>query len=402
MTWRLAGSLSRLLQQVNAKSPKRSKASDGTIGDGSHSARASDHNPNRNPRDLIPDGVVTALDITHDPANGCDAGLIAKALINDPRLGYIIWNRRIYNPSVSKTWRPYKGSNAHTKHVHISVHRNVDAKLDWALNGVLPPVPPIEIKPIDPALDRVKLLEGSRGAPVSQLQKLLTDLGYPTEVDGVFGKNTKKAVIAFQVDKGLTSDGKVGPYTWGKLYPDDSKPITTPAPITVISPPGVVVLEAWYEAGHFPPASDYCELWAQTMEGFEAEPYNDRGTLAQGHGHNAASGVAPVPVLGGAPWTREYAAEVCRADLALQVHYLKAYVHVPLLQRHVDAFALDIFQMGPGNWKKDKVLERLNAKDYDGAFQAMRDRNDVKGLHRRRGYQADIGVGKRPDPTKVW
>ena len=69
--WRVAKSLEHLRTQVNNAFPNRSKASDGTIGDISHQGRESDHNP------WVVDagiGVVTALDVTHDPAHGCDAG----------------------------------------------------------------------------------------------------------------------------------------------------------------------------------------------------------------------------------------------------------------------------------------------------------------------------------------
>ena len=59
MAWRLARSLETLRAQINALSPNRSKASDGTIGDAAHSARTSDHNPDGG-------GVVRALDLTHD------------------------------------------------------------------------------------------------------------------------------------------------------------------------------------------------------------------------------------------------------------------------------------------------------------------------------------------------
>ena len=47
MTWRLARALEQLRSQVNEKWPNRSKNSDGSIGDTSHAARPSDHNPDR-------------------------------------------------------------------------------------------------------------------------------------------------------------------------------------------------------------------------------------------------------------------------------------------------------------------------------------------------------------------
>lgn len=116
MTWRLAKSLEILRKQINDTYPKRSKVSDGTIGDTAHAQRKSDHNKDK-------DGVVRALDITHDPKNGVDCGKIVEALraSGDPRISYIIWNKRIWNPSVSGAWRSYEGNNPHNKHFHLSV-----------------------------------------------------------------------------------------------------------------------------------------------------------------------------------------------------------------------------------------------------------------------------------------
>jgi hypothetical protein len=101
--------------------PSRSKASDGTIGDAAHRTRDSDHNP------WVTDGgvgVVTAMDITHDPDDNCDAAAIVQALIQsrDTRIKYIIWNRTITS-SITQPWvtRPYGGKNPHTKHFHLSV-----------------------------------------------------------------------------------------------------------------------------------------------------------------------------------------------------------------------------------------------------------------------------------------
>lgn len=58
------------------------------------------------------------------------------------------------------------------------------------------------------------LKEGSKGTAVKQLQVNLTKLGYDTKgTDGIFGANTKKAVIEFQKVCGLTADGIVGTNT---------------------------------------------------------------------------------------------------------------------------------------------------------------------------------------------
>jgi hypothetical protein len=121
-TWRIAESLETLRKQLNAAFPKRSKASDGGIGDAHHASRNSDHNPWVKDKKGI--GVVTARDFTHDPRTGIDCEWLAETLVanKDPRIKYLIWNKQICS-SVSSPWkwRSYKGSNAHTKHLHISV-----------------------------------------------------------------------------------------------------------------------------------------------------------------------------------------------------------------------------------------------------------------------------------------
>ncbi|AGY59295.1 hypothetical protein [Gloeobacter kilaueensis] len=128
--WRVAKCLEVLRGQINSKFPRRDKDSDGCIGDASHQTRNSDHNP------WVVDGgigVVTACDVTHDPAHGCNAGTIVQALwqSRDPRIKYIIWNRRIANSSPiggveAWTWRSYTGSNPHTEHFHLSVKSEKD------------------------------------------------------------------------------------------------------------------------------------------------------------------------------------------------------------------------------------------------------------------------------------
>jgi lysozyme family protein len=114
---RIAKSLDVLRAQIDAKYPNRSKLSDGWIGDTAHRARPSDHNPNAA-------GVVTALDITHDPAHGVDTWALAEILRanKDPRIKYVISNGRIFSSVVSPwQWRPYTGANKHAHHIHVSV-----------------------------------------------------------------------------------------------------------------------------------------------------------------------------------------------------------------------------------------------------------------------------------------
>lgn len=53
---------------------------------------------------------------------------------------------------------------------------------------------------------------------VKQVQTALKSAGYYNgEIDGVKGRNTKRAIKAFQRDHGLASDGIVGSKTWDLL-----------------------------------------------------------------------------------------------------------------------------------------------------------------------------------------
>ena len=62
------------------------------------------------------------------------------------------------------------------------------------------------------------LREGNRGNITKLLQEKLVSLGYNTnDVDGIFGSQTKAAVISYQKSRGLSQDGIVGQNTWREL-----------------------------------------------------------------------------------------------------------------------------------------------------------------------------------------
>ena len=148
MSWRLAKALGGrfdegLLGEVNNSAPKRSKVSDGGVGDTRHAAKTSDHNPCKCC------SVVCARDFTHDPAGGFDSYLFAewlrtRVLSGEPRVRYVISNGRIFSglgqSHPAGVWRAYQGSNKHAHHVHVSVrhgaeHYDNDAPWGW------PPAP---------------------------------------------------------------------------------------------------------------------------------------------------------------------------------------------------------------------------------------------------------------------
>lgn len=129
MAYFLAPSLVRLRSEVNALWPRRSKASDGWIGDTAHSARKSDHNP-----DYSAGGIVRAIDVTNA---GIDVDAFVSSVIRDVRTRYVITRGRIWTREAG--WRKYTGPNGHHHHVHISVRSTKSPRYDlqahaWGLS----------------------------------------------------------------------------------------------------------------------------------------------------------------------------------------------------------------------------------------------------------------------------
>lgn len=123
--WYLAASLIALGNEVNRAWPRRVTASDGAIGDASHQARKSDHNP-----DWDAGGVVRAIDID---VHGIDAPAVVKALIGDPRVWYVIYDHYIYSVTYNWARRPYDGSDPHTGHIHVSIRHTSAAESNTSL-----------------------------------------------------------------------------------------------------------------------------------------------------------------------------------------------------------------------------------------------------------------------------
>lgn len=207
--WRLAHGLEKLRSQVNARWSNRSKESDGSIGNAEHSARESDHNPDT-------DGVVKAIDITHDPLHGFDSYAFADMLLKnrDIRIKYVISNRRIGSGDAGPqpwTWRPYTGKNPHDHHCHISIKKDAvffDSTAEWQIDGSPIRTDPNFVPP--PPL----IVVGTMSSNVEKLQVLLG-----VKVTGSYEANseTEFALKLFQVRHGLTPDGRVGPQSWAAL-----------------------------------------------------------------------------------------------------------------------------------------------------------------------------------------
>lgn len=124
MNYFLAPALVQLRDEVNREFPNRDKTSDGWIGDASHQARPSDHNPCWTCRGRNR-GIVRALDIDITPDGKPNEDLrkwVLRATIGDPRVWYVISNDIIYSRTYNFTPKRYTGSNPHTGHVHVSLN----------------------------------------------------------------------------------------------------------------------------------------------------------------------------------------------------------------------------------------------------------------------------------------
>jgi hypothetical protein len=118
----------QLREQFDDSFPDRDRTSDGWIGDTRHSARPSDHNPDAT------SGMVRAIDVDRDvsgttkpdlmPDIANQIRLAAKA--GDKRISYLIFQNRIASSRLGWRWRPYKGSNPHNHHLHVSFTKKGD------------------------------------------------------------------------------------------------------------------------------------------------------------------------------------------------------------------------------------------------------------------------------------
>ncbi|MFC4334095.1 peptidoglycan-binding domain-containing protein [Salininema proteolyticum] len=260
MSWRLAYSLDRLRDEINARAPKRSKRTDGTIGDSAHAGTASDHNPNSR-------GVVCAADFTHDPGAGADMDAISDILVHpgtrNKHLKYVIFNRLIAGIHTGWKWWNYSGSNPHTSHMHVSVGRGPDGRSSGPYDGRETwHVGKTNAKPTNPSkpgkrpapkphydfplprgsyfgwahwgnesisgwyntrfkgvasrtwLKRFARQLEKRGWPVGKGKKYLRRYGN----DGKYGDEWAALAKAFQRDQGLAIDGLIGPKTWTAAF----------------------------------------------------------------------------------------------------------------------------------------------------------------------------------------
>ena len=210
-----------VLDQATRLWPNRSRLSDGTVGDPAHAARVSDHNPDSR-------GIVHAADLTHDPAHGVDTYRLADQVRlnakagHEPRLKYVISNRRIASPTANWVWRYYDGDNPHTQHMHVSVNSG-SVENDTTPWFVEPEPPPLTDQQKRAVLAAARTLIREhprprlryrhpnflRGNYVKEVQRALT-----LPVTGRYGVGTYNGVRKMQRIVGLEQTGEVNQETW--------------------------------------------------------------------------------------------------------------------------------------------------------------------------------------------
>lgn len=202
----LAPSLDKLRDEINKRWPKRSKASDGWIGDASHQARPSDHNPDWNAPGKQR-GIVRAIDVT---SKDIDASDVIRELMQDPRTWYIIHKGRIRSRTYGFANRIYTGSNRHDHHIHVSVlhtERAGFSQAAWGIvaGGVKSVVQrKISISKVRAAFRAAKRGRGAKLTYGRHVQANLKKRGYnPGRIDGVIGPATLRAYEHFERREGF-------------------------------------------------------------------------------------------------------------------------------------------------------------------------------------------------------
>lgn len=147
-SWTLVPSLASLRAEFNALAPGRDKASDGSIGDTSHGASSSDHNPdetgNTPSEDADSINEVHAIDVDEDlRRGGWTMNRAVQIIVTrhrnglDNRLQNVIYNERIWSRSWGWTARAYTGPNPHDKHAHFGARYTTAQESDTRPWGLL-------------------------------------------------------------------------------------------------------------------------------------------------------------------------------------------------------------------------------------------------------------------------
>lgn len=210
---KVAPAAQSILNQATFYRPKRSKASDGTIGDAAHRNRVSDHNPDR-------DGIVLAADLTHDPKRGVDAhGWVRwRVARGDRRIKYAISMGQIWEQE-TRRWKKYDGDNPHTLHAHVSINKAYQNDTSPWFDGwfvgqpISVPAPPPPAPPPAPTDGATAFLKAIQAAIF--FGKIDIQKNGPVGIGSTREATVRLIQTGLQLKFNATilSDGKFGPQT---------------------------------------------------------------------------------------------------------------------------------------------------------------------------------------------
>lgn len=151
-------------------------------------------------------GKALGIDLESDPKAAGDPALSLKIACE-------YWKRRKINPDCDRDDVVAVTKKINGGHMGLNERRQLTAKAKAALAGIagdtLAAAGPPTASPV--------LRRGSEGPEVAKLQTVMRSLAFPIAIDADFGAATELAVMRFQADNGLESDGVVGPQTWKML-----------------------------------------------------------------------------------------------------------------------------------------------------------------------------------------
>lgn len=156
-------------------------------------------------RNYILAGREVGADLISDPDRAMDPQIAAEVLVRGSRDGWFTGKKLSHYISAGRA-------------DYVSARRIINgtdcarqiAEIALDYEHALTPEP-----------DYPSIRRGSRGAAVTEAQRLLAATGYVVTPDGSFGPRTDEAMRAFQKSVGLVADGICGPLTWAALLPDN-------------------------------------------------------------------------------------------------------------------------------------------------------------------------------------
>jgi len=152
-----------------------------------------------------------------------------------------------------------------------------------------------------------------------------------------------------------------------------------------------------YAPGKFAWSNEWLVPMMKKIEGLRLKAYPDPPGWSIGYGHCSTSKVAPITYEGMTLPNEAAADALLRADLnALCLHFLNAWVKVPLEQGMIDALCMFVFQQGATQFKR-KLVPTINQKMHWTVAKMIETMPHAKaGVMRRRRLEAARYRGESP------